>query len=613
MDQKDENTLSSLQQLLQNSDNSNNSTNNQQSLLDLIGNSLQTNPNTNSSSTPEHQYSPNSPMNPMNPTSPGGQNHSFGKPSGKITPGSVCCVCGDRASGRHYGVISCEGCKGFFKRSVRRKMSYRCSAPIPNSQCTITITSRNRCQYCRFQKCMQVGMRREFVQNERARQGMKKGASLSDGGMENVGMDNVGGSLMIGQHNSASDALKRLKTSDSVKISTFSGLPNLSTDFRQNLTSTPGTASNQIQMTNPMVSTPDLLTQQLNEMISQPQKIPPHALEMLKNLSGNQNPRMHNSGIQNSGNQVSIQNPLGQTLENNNPPSPPSIKRETDYSTFHRNLSDYLKSVIFGLFLNRFCCRNITIFIFKVLNALYYNDPVRVETQKLTDDDEDFVDNMEHENPDDNDGNESDSTEMLSLELQDQLIQALFVTISWVKSNFYENFDKNEVLSALELCWSRLFLLNLLTDNKKLAEDTEMFVTEKLGQLKNEDSEAIGDFGDSGSYGGFGDSIDAAFSLKRIKTVKERFSLPETAVEAMRYLVFSEAMGKSNVFVEKFGKFSFVEDKIKFEKLILNVNQLGFVDSSDVELLFFKSVVGNARGWKIIVFFKGFFLVLEQF
>lgn len=399
---------------------------------------------------------------------------------------------------------------------------------------------------------MQVGMRREFVQNERARQGMKKGASLSDGGMENVGMDNVGGSLMIGQHNSASDALKRLKTSDSVKISTFSGLPNLSTDFRQNLTSTPGTASNQIQMTNPMVSTPDLLTQQLNEMISQPQKIPPHALEMLKNLSGNQNPRMHNSGIQNSGNQVSIQNPLGQTLENNNPPSPPSIKRETDY-----------------------------------------NDPVRVETQKLTDDDEDFVDNMEHENPDDNDGNESDSTEMLSLELQDQLIQALFVTISWVKSNFYENFDKNEVLSALELCWSRLFLLNLLTDNKKLAEDTEMFVTEKLGQLKNEDSEAIGDFGDSGSYGGFGDSIDAAFSLKRIKTVKERFSLPETAVEAMRYLVFSEAMGKSNVFVEKFGKFSFVEDKIKFEKLILNVNQLGFVDSSDVELLFFKSVVGN--------------------
>jgi hypothetical protein len=75
-----------------------------------------------------------------------------------------CCVCGDRASGRHYGVISCEGCKGFFKRSIRKQLGYACRG---SKDCPITKHYRNRCQYCRLQKCLAMGMRSESVQQER--------------------------------------------------------------------------------------------------------------------------------------------------------------------------------------------------------------------------------------------------------------------------------------------------------------------------------------------------------------------------------------------------------------------------------------------------------------
>merc|ERR1712227_864662 len=75
----------------------------------------------------------------------------------------VCKVCGDRASGKHYGLYSCEGCKGFFKRTVRKDLTYSCR---DNKHCIIDKRQRNRCQYCRYQKCLQMGMKREAVQGE---------------------------------------------------------------------------------------------------------------------------------------------------------------------------------------------------------------------------------------------------------------------------------------------------------------------------------------------------------------------------------------------------------------------------------------------------------------
>nr|ADO64596.1 ultraspiracle [Spodoptera littoralis] len=78
----------------------------------------------------------------------------------------LCSICGDRASGKHYGVYSCEGCKGFFKRTVRKDLTYACRE---ERNCIIDKRQRNRCQYCRYQKCLPCGMKREAVQEERQR------------------------------------------------------------------------------------------------------------------------------------------------------------------------------------------------------------------------------------------------------------------------------------------------------------------------------------------------------------------------------------------------------------------------------------------------------------
>nr|ALF04772.1 estrogen receptor 1 [Eptatretus burgeri] len=66
-----------------------------------------------------------------------------------------CAVCSDYASGYHYGVWSCEGCKAFFKRSTQGHNDYMCPA---TNQCTIDRNRRKSCQACRLRKCYEVGM-----------------------------------------------------------------------------------------------------------------------------------------------------------------------------------------------------------------------------------------------------------------------------------------------------------------------------------------------------------------------------------------------------------------------------------------------------------------------
>ncbi|XP_072307593.1 nuclear receptor subfamily 1 group D member 1-like [Eucyclogobius newberryi] len=83
---------------------------------------------------------------------------TFTKTGGMVL---LCKVCGDIASGFHYGVHACEGCKGFFRRSIQQNIHYKMC--VKNENCLIMRMNRNRCQHCRFKKCLSVGMSRDAV------------------------------------------------------------------------------------------------------------------------------------------------------------------------------------------------------------------------------------------------------------------------------------------------------------------------------------------------------------------------------------------------------------------------------------------------------------------
>ncbi|KAL2090700.1 hypothetical protein ACEWY4_012963 [Coilia grayii] len=95
---------------------------------------------------------------PMVAKRPCGFTGTFTKTGGMVL---LCKVCGDIASGFHYGVHACEGCKGFFRRSIQQNIHYKMC--VKNENCLIMRMNRNRCQHCRFKKCLSVGMSRDAV------------------------------------------------------------------------------------------------------------------------------------------------------------------------------------------------------------------------------------------------------------------------------------------------------------------------------------------------------------------------------------------------------------------------------------------------------------------
>ncbi|XP_071354384.1 photoreceptor-specific nuclear receptor [Trachinotus anak] len=95
----------------------------------------------------------------------GTQSEKSSIPGKALGQGLLCKVCSDSSSGKHYGIYACNGCSGFFKRSVRRRLIYRCQAGT--GRCPVDKAHRNQCQACRLKKCLQAGMNKDAVQNER--------------------------------------------------------------------------------------------------------------------------------------------------------------------------------------------------------------------------------------------------------------------------------------------------------------------------------------------------------------------------------------------------------------------------------------------------------------
>ncbi|CAJ0959242.1 unnamed protein product, partial [Mesorhabditis belari] len=93
--------------------------------------------------------------------------------STSVSPGGdvTCAVCGDGQAKLHYGVLACYGCKGFFRRTLTGKYRYVCRF---GNNCVVDKFQRNSCRYCRFNRCLEVGMDPKAVRPDRDLTGKQK-------------------------------------------------------------------------------------------------------------------------------------------------------------------------------------------------------------------------------------------------------------------------------------------------------------------------------------------------------------------------------------------------------------------------------------------------------
>lgn len=80
----------------------------------------------------------------------------------------TCVVCGGDAHGYNFDAISCESCKAFFRRNAIRPLSkFKCRH---DGHCEVAFDRKRRCKKCRLEKCLQSGMRKEWILTENEKQ-----------------------------------------------------------------------------------------------------------------------------------------------------------------------------------------------------------------------------------------------------------------------------------------------------------------------------------------------------------------------------------------------------------------------------------------------------------
>ncbi|CAJ0564492.1 unnamed protein product, partial [Mesorhabditis spiculigera] len=99
----------------------------------------------------------------------------------KVPEGELCAVCSDLATGYHYGVASCNGCKTFFRRTIVSEQTFICQY---EGKCDVNKNIRCACRHCRFNKCLSVGMDAKAIQNDRDRIGPTKKGKMGSSGSD---------------------------------------------------------------------------------------------------------------------------------------------------------------------------------------------------------------------------------------------------------------------------------------------------------------------------------------------------------------------------------------------------------------------------------------------
>ncbi|XP_060553152.1 nuclear receptor subfamily 1 group D member 2-like [Ruditapes philippinarum] len=102
-----------------------------------------------------------------------------------------CKVCGGESTGYHFGVITCEACKAFFRRSLVQKRKPKCKKNGELGKCHIDFTKSNNCSACRLSKCLKLGMSRESIRRGRFSLPLRTQAIVEANSLENKGYNSA--------------------------------------------------------------------------------------------------------------------------------------------------------------------------------------------------------------------------------------------------------------------------------------------------------------------------------------------------------------------------------------------------------------------------------------